>query len=677
MLKKKKRMDLAFTWRLHGIIMAVYIIIKIIFINVEDILFIWYFPFVWEIPYKKNIILPLFPYFKKINMDVDNNCNNSSKDIDSTNYITKLSDYLKSNTKYDHLFVINVPQATLFCNICQKIIKRDIFMNKITYKMIYKHIGYCSKKHNYIDGANNNNNDGSNNNNNDGANNNNLTTDHIFNNNDGADNNNLTTAISYSTLSIDSADNDNNIIDNACDTCGGICSWEHIPPALLRESILKSLISFMSHNKTMFNDANHKKQIVFELADLFKIFMQHQPTHALFKAILAHNLHTSKTLRGLLSLNQLFDLLTKHVPAEFKIPVSFMLDGVAVLNIESALDDLAEKKPEVKQTLKEYRELVCKAKGVRTTEIDTLIKALLKIKLLFWYDDYAKNNVDNRNTIMQMVLALYPDRDNDTSMAEFYAYKHFYSLSTGYSKNDKGFNSAMKNILKQFKELEEIIEVVPMMDGIAFYKFFGISSTKSHVTKYRGKWTNLQKNPEFLPCNSRHNERMKDVISKLGTPTFDINNTNHNQLCKCGCYDFEVDDLKWKQAPLSDHTVPIAAWETVGTASLTSEFFMDKISTMLNTVEAKNNKGRFEQFGRDSGISGTNIDRLYKMLEISDALKKAQEEGLDTYEKFTISPSYVFNDNFSGLVEYSKYDENGPTAIDINDLFAVELIYTF
>lgn len=54
-----------------------------------------------------------------------------------------------------------------------------------------------------------------------------------------------------------------------------------------------------------------------------------------------------------------------------------------------------------------------------------------------------------------------------------------------------------------------------------------------------------------------------------------------------------------------------------------------------------------------------------------------QEEGLDTYEKFTISPSYVFNDNFSGLIEYSKYDENGPTAIDINDLFAVELIYTF
>ena len=38
----------------------------------------------------------------------------------------------------------------------------------------------------------------------------------------------------------------------------------------------------------------------------------------------------------------------------------------------------------------------------------------------------------------------------------------------------------------------------------------------------------MKKNPEFLPCNSRHNERMKDIISKLGTPTFDINNSNNN-----------------------------------------------------------------------------------------------------------------------------------------------------
>jgi len=56
--------------------------------------------------------------------------------------------------------------------------------------------------------------------------------------------------------------------------------------------------------------------------------------------------------------------------------------------------------------------------------------------------------------------------------------------------------------------------------------------------------------------------------------------------------------------------------------------------------------------------------------------------------KFTISPSYSFTDNFSGLIEFSTYDEDVAGTIDydgdtINDsrdienLLAVELIYTF
>ena len=58
-------------------------------------------------------------------------------------------------------------------------------------------------------------------------------------------------------------------------------------------------------------------------------------------------------------------------------------------------------------------------------------------------------------------------------------------------------------------------------------------------------------------------------------------------------------------------------------------------------------------------------------------LRYSEEElGADTYEKLTISPSYVFNDSFSGLVEYSVYDETTGATV-INDLFAVELIYTF
>ena len=47
--------------------------------------------------------------------------------------------------------------------------------------------------------------------------------------------------------------------------------------------------------------------------------------------------------------------------------------------------------------------------------------------------------------------------------------------------------------------------------------------------------------------------------------------------------------------------------------------------------------------------------------------------------KFTISPSYVFNDNFSGLVEYSSYDTDIATGalVEPEELLAVEVIYTF
>ena len=59
-------------------------------------------------------------------------------------------------------------------------------------------------------------------------------------------------------------------------------------------------------------------------------------------------------------------------------------------------------------------------------------------------------------------------------------------------------------------------------------------------------------------------------------------------------------------------------------------------------------------------------------------LRYSEEDvGTDLYEKITISPSYIFNDNFSGLVEYSSYDNEGATSTEYNDLFAVELIYTF
>jgi len=45
--------------------------------------------------------------------------------------------------------------------------------------------------------------------------------------------------------------------------------------------------------------------------------------------------------------------------------------------------------------------------------------------------------------------------------------------------------------------------------------------------------------------------------------------------------------------------------------------------------------------------------------------------------KFTISPSYSFTDNFSGLLEYSSYDKEAGTLDEPEELIAAELIYTF
>ena len=66
----------------------------------------------------------------------------------------------------------------------------------------------------------------------------------------------------------------------------------------------------------------------------------------------------------------------------------------------------------------------------------------------------------------------------------------------------------------------------------------------------------------------------------------------------------------------------------------------------------------------------------YSGLEITGATNNTiAYEGT----KFTISPSYVFNDNFSGLIEYSSYDAEtvSATYVEPEELLAVELIYTF
>jgi len=61
---------------------------------------------------KKTLVITLIP-------------NNTNAELVERYHKPKLSDYLNnSNTKYDHHFVVNNQSETLFCNICQQIIRK-------------------------------------------------------------------------------------------------------------------------------------------------------------------------------------------------------------------------------------------------------------------------------------------------------------------------------------------------------------------------------------------------------------------------------------------------------------------------------------------------------------------------------------------------------------------------
>ncbi|MAK47585.1 MAG: hypothetical protein CMI24_10170, partial [Opitutae bacterium] len=86
-------------------------------------------------------------------------------------------------------------------------------------------------------------------------------------------------------------------------------------------------------------------------------------------------------------------------------------------------------------------------------------------------------------------------------------------------------------------------------------------------------------------------------------------------------------------------------------------------------------------------VAGDDIEGFLIMgnYAVSDAigltLRYSEEEitGAATYEgsKFTISPSYVFTDNLSGLLEYSSYDKDSGTIAEPEELIAAEVIFTF
>ena len=126
-------------------------------------------------------------------------------------------------------------------------------------------------------------------------------------------------------------------------------------------------------------------------------------------------------------------------------------------------------------------------------------------------------------------------------MADFHAYKHFYSIATGFSTNVEGFYQVWEHLLKQIKELENAgtIKVFDMMDGIAFYKAYGVAASASNVTKHRGVVANVKENPDLLPCNARREKRRIKLRSILNTGEWNSIEITCNDK-NCTCYDWDI-----------------------------------------------------------------------------------------------------------------------------------------
>jgi hypothetical protein len=108
---------------------------------------------------------------------------------------------------------------------------------------------------------------------------------------------------------------------------------------------------------------------------------------------------------------------------------------------------------------------------------------------------------------------------------------------------------------------------------------------------------------------------------------------------------------------------------------------LDKLLLAAEVAEKDSDDGTA---GND--VEGTLIMANYAVTDSAALTLRYSEQEISgptsatkTYDgsKFTISPSYVFNDNVAGLIEYSSYDKDSGTIAEPEELIAAEVIFTF
>lgn len=117
----------------------------------------------------------------------------------------------------------------------------------------------------------------------------------------------------------------------------------------------------------------------------------------------------------------------------------------------------------------------------------------------------------------------------------------------------------------------------------------------------------------------------------------------------------------------------MADWDAYETTTFWASYQMDKLLLAAEIAE------KDMTAAADPDIEGWLIMGNYAVTDsLGLTLRYSEQEVglLNDFEKITISPSYVFTDNLSGLIEYSTY-EASVAANEPGELLAVEVIFTF
>ena len=131
------------------------------------------------------------------------------------------------------------------------------------------------------------------------------------------------------------------------------------------------------------------------------------------------------------------------------------------------------------------------------------------------------------------------------------------------------------------------------------------------------------------------------------------------------------------KAIFSDFSAP--ATEAYEKETFWISYQLDKLLLAAEVAENDQLDSGFDVEGALVMANYAVSDKVGLTLRYSELEMTGATNSTVLYEgsKFTVSPSYIFTDNLSGLLEYSSYEKDSGTLAEPEELLAAEVIFTF